>query len=107
MSAGSRARRKERKERELLTRAETQKLPERWKGGTGAQQEGPEGAAEGRGVTKADRPALTSPRLDSQPQLRLVDGTRGLASGSLPAPTRPLGLSAAASSPGKWQAGEE
>lgn len=67
MSAGSRARRKERKERELLTRAETQKLPERWKGGTGAQQEGPEGAAEGRGVTKAVRPAFTGPGLDSQP----------------------------------------
>lgn len=77
MSAGSRARRKETKEKKLLTRAETQKLPERWKRGTGAQQEGPEGAAEGRGVTKADRPALTAPGLDSQPQLRLVDGTRG------------------------------
>ena len=42
----------------MLPRPGTQKLPERWKGGTRAQQEGPKGAAEGRGVTKLVRPDL-------------------------------------------------
>ena len=55
--------------------AETARKVERGHWGSAGRAEG---AAEGRGVSKADRPALTSPRLDSQPQLRLVDGTRGL-----------------------------
>lgn len=54
--------------------AETARKVERGHWGSAGR---PEGAAEGRGVTKADRPALTAPGLDSQPQLRLVDGTRG------------------------------
>lgn len=56
MSAGSRARRKERKERELLTRAETQKLPERWKGGTGLSRKGRRGQPRAAGLPKRSDP---------------------------------------------------
>lgn len=84
MSAGSRARRKERKEKKLWTRAETQKLPERWKRGHWGSAGRARGGSRGPRGYQSGQTRLDRSWLDSQPQLRLVDGTRDLASGNLP-----------------------